>query len=222
LLALAPAPQTQDAAAHDRRVETWLAQAHAYLAAAEPVPQTTPAVSAGAAQDALKAALQQPGTRLQPNSAWCFVCGLRNPVGLKMRFLQAGPGKAVAYAVVPEAYQGYPGVVHGGIVAALLDEVTGRAGTGTDPEHARLFYTARLSIRYRRHVPIQRLLRLEGALVRDRGRFYEAQGAIYDAASDQVLAQADALLAEVAAEELAQMNPAALGWRIYPLEECES
>ncbi len=219
LLALVPPAQAEAAAAHDRAVETWLAQAQAYLAAAEPVPPPTPAATQGPAREALEAALHHDG-RLQPNSAWCFVCGLRNPVGLKLRFLQAAPGKALAYAVVPEAYQGYPGVVHGGIVAAMLDEVTGRAGTGTDPATARLFYTARLSIRYRRHVPTQRLLRLEGQVVRDKGRFYEAKGAIYDAASDQVLAQADALLAEVPAEELARMDPQAIGWRVYPLEEC--
>ena len=220
LLGLAPPAQAEAATAHDRAVETWLAQAQAYLAAAEPVPPPTPASSAGEARNALKQALHH--GRLQPNAAWCFVCGLQNPVGLKLRFLQAGPGKALAYAVVPEAYQGYPGVVHGGIVAAMLDEVTGRAGTGTDPATARLFYTARLTIRYRRHVPTQRLLRLEGELVRDRKRFYEAKGTIYDAATNQVLAQSEALLAEVPQEEREQMNPAELGWRIYPLEDCPS
>jgi len=218
LLNLAPPERAAAAAEHDQAVETWLAQAQAYLAAAEPIPQTTPAASGKAAHRALQKALHH--GRLQPNSAWCFVCGLRNPVGLKLRFLQAAPGKALAYAVVPEAYQGYPGVVHGGIVAAMLDEVTGRAGTGTDPATARLFYTARLTIRYRRHVPTQRLLRLEGELVRDRKRFYEAKGAIYDEETNQILAQAEALLAQVPQDELEGMNPAALGWRIYPLEEC--
>ncbi len=219
LLALAPEAMAAAAASHDQAVETWLAQAQAYLAAAEPVPPPTPAATAGDARAALQEALRHDG-RLQPNSAWCFVCGLRNPVGLKLRFLQAAPGKSLAYAVVPDAYQGYPGVVHGGIVAAMLDEITGRASTGTDPATARLFYTARLSIRYRRHVPTQRLLRLEGEMVRDKGRFYEAKGAIYDAATGKTLAQADALLAEVPASELAQMDPQAIGWRVYPLEDC--
>ena len=219
LVAQAPTPLQARAAEHEAALTTWLAQAQAYRAAAEPVPPPTPAASAGPAQDALQQALQA-HAHLQPNAAWCFVCGLRNPVGLKLRFLQAAEGRSLAYAVVPEAYQGYPGVVHGGIVAAMLDEITGRAGTGTDPATARLFYTARLSIRYRRHVPTGRLLRLEGELVRDRGRFYEARGAIYDADTGRALATAEALLAEVPRRELQAMNPEAIGWKVYPLEDC--
>ena len=215
LLTVAPA-EVPAAAPAAQAVETWLAQAHAYLAAAEPVPPATPPATQGPALQAT----HQHAHRLQPNSAWCFVCGLQNPVGLKLRFLQVEPGRARAYAVVPEAYQGYPGVVHGGVVAAMLDEVTGRAGTGTDPATARLFYTARLTIRYRRHVPTQRLLRLEGWVVRDKGRFYEAEGAIYDHETGETLAQAQALLAEVPRSELARMDPEAIGWRVYPLEEC--
>ncbi len=221
LLSLAPEAPSTPWTTWDQVLEDWLAQAQAYLdAAAMPASnEREPNASSEKVRQALQKAHQH-GQRLQPNSAWCFVCGLRNPIGLKVRFLQAAPGRAVAYVVVPEAYQGYPGVVHGGVVAALLDEVTGRAGTGTDPQHSRLFYTARLSIRYRRHVPTQRLLRLEGELVRDRGRFYEARGAIYEHGSPRALAQAEALLAEVPPTELAAMNPDALGWRIYPLEDC--
>jgi uncharacterized protein (TIGR00369 family) len=55
---------------------------------------------------------------------------------------------------VPNEYQGYPGVVHGGIVAAVLDETAGRAVMvrGSDQD---LFATLRLTIRYRRPTPTE-------------------------------------------------------------------
>jgi hypothetical protein len=65
--------------------------------------------------------------RKQPNSRHCFVCGLENEYGLGLRFYEIGPDEVTATVSIPEQYQGYPGVVHGGITAAMLDEVLGRA-----------------------------------------------------------------------------------------------
>jgi len=62
----------------------------------------------------------------QPNSEMCFVCGRKNPVGLYMRFHDNGETEVVSEFTVPEHYQGYPGIVHGGVVAAMLDEVVAR------------------------------------------------------------------------------------------------
>ena len=58
----------------------------------------------------------------------CFVCGIQNPVGLHLSIYN-DPDNHCIYSIVevPEHFQGYPGVVHGGIVATMLDEVSGRA-----------------------------------------------------------------------------------------------
>lgn len=66
----------------------------------------------------------------QPNSRHCFVCGVENPHGLHLTFKQTAPDEVTVEYTVPEHFQGYPGVVHGGIVAAMLDEVAGRAHMG--------------------------------------------------------------------------------------------
>ena len=74
----------------------------------------------------------------QPNSEICFVCGRSNPVGLYMRFEDDGDGdgegEVISQYTVPERYQGYPGIVHGGILAAMLDEVVGRVSMVGDPQ----------------------------------------------------------------------------------------
>jgi hypothetical protein len=58
---------------------------------------------------------EDPKHTLQPNSRHCFVCGLENQFGLKLRFYETGPGEVTAEYTVPDQFQGYPGLVHGGI-----------------------------------------------------------------------------------------------------------
>ena len=64
----------------------------------------------------------------QPNSKHCFVCGVENDNGLKMTFYTVGDGIVEAEYVVPERFQGYPGVVHGGIIASMLVPSSERGG----------------------------------------------------------------------------------------------
>lgn len=52
----------------------------------------------------------------------CFACGPKNPVGLKLEFKLDGDGRSVATFTPREELQGFSGVLHGGIVCALLDE----------------------------------------------------------------------------------------------------
>ncbi|PMP68368.1 MAG: PaaI family thioesterase [Thermodesulfobacterium geofontis] len=52
---------------------------------------------------------------------YCFVCGKENPKGLKVKFITSN-GKVKAEMVLDKEYQGYSGIIHGGIIAALLDE----------------------------------------------------------------------------------------------------
>ena len=152
----------------------------------------------------------------QPNSRHCFVCGLANPHGLQLRFEITAPGEVVANYTVPERYEGYPGVVHGGIVAAMLDEVVSRVHMGIDPP--RFMYTARLELRYRKNVPIGQPLRIVGRAEKSKGRTATSTGAIYDQNGD-ILAEAEALLVNVPDEMLSDVDLRALGWRIYDDEE---
>lgn len=110
----------------------------------------------------------------QPNSRMCFVCGMQNPIGLKLIF--EGDGERVwAKFTAGEEHQGYPGVLHGGITFALLDEVIGRAAMELD-ESSPWMMTARAEMRYRKPVPIGEELTLMGELTRIRSRAVEGRG----------------------------------------------
>jgi acyl-coenzyme A thioesterase PaaI-like protein len=153
---------------------------------------------------------------LQANSKHCFVCGLQNPFGLKLKFYQNSSGQVISDYVVSEAYQGYPGVVHGGIVAAMLDEAAGRALMGGDPP--RFMYTARLDLRFRKNVPVGQAIRLVGRMIDIKGRKATAASFLYDAGGT-ILAEAEALLIEVPENVVNSVDLDALGWRIYSEEE---
>jgi acyl-coenzyme A thioesterase PaaI-like protein len=152
----------------------------------------------------------------QPNSLNCFVCGTENPCGLHLKFYSNGPGEVTADYTVPEQYQGYPGVVHGGIVAAMLDEVAGRTHMEGDPP--RFMYTARLELRYRRNVPVGQPLRLVGQAGKSKVRSAAASAMIYDQ-EGTLLAEAEALLVDIPAEVIEAADLPALGWKVYPDEE---
>jgi acyl-coenzyme A thioesterase PaaI-like protein len=86
------------------------------------------------------------------------------------------PERVIAHVKVPEDYNGYPGVVHGGIVAAMLDETAGRAALLTDNE--RLLVTLKLETAYRQPTPTNTELTVTGWIVQDRGSRVKVAGEI--------------------------------------------
>ncbi|HEY3311771.1 MAG TPA: PaaI family thioesterase [Anaerolineales bacterium] len=150
----------------------------------------------------------------QPNSKMCFICGLENPVGLKLKIYQTGPGVIETTYTAPEHFQGYPGVLHGGIVASILDEISGRAQMG-NPSAPRFMFTARLEVKYRKNVPIGKPLRIIGRAGRSKGKLAEGWAGIY-AEDGALLAEANTMLINVPAEILDNTNLERLGWKVYP------
>jgi acyl-coenzyme A thioesterase PaaI-like protein len=145
----------------------------------------------------------------------CFVCGLENPVGLHLRILQTGPGEIETIFTAPEIFQGYPGVLHGGITASILDEMCGRVHMGDDPMQPRFMYTAKLEVKYRRNVPIGVPLRIVGRAAKSKGRLAEGWAGIYDAENGELLAEGRAVLIDVPRESIDPSKLKELGWRVY-------
>ena len=102
----------------------------------------------------------------QRSSRTCFLCGRQNDVSLKMTWYNDREAQQVkATVTVPEHFNGYPGVVHGGVVAAILDETAGRAVMlGADPD--KMMVTLKLEVRYRRPTPTGEPLTVVGWVLR--------------------------------------------------------
>jgi uncharacterized protein (TIGR00369 family) len=128
-----------------------------------------------------------------------------------MSFYDNGSNEVVSEYTVSEEYQGYPGVVHGGVVAAMLDEVVCRVAMIGDHHH--FMMSVKMEIKYRHPVPTGEKLQLVGRIVRLRGRLGKATGEVI--LPDRTLAVESALtLANVPVEMLANVNLESLGWRI--------
>ncbi|MDQ6791296.1 MAG: PaaI family thioesterase [Candidatus Dormibacteraeota bacterium] len=93
----------------------------------------------------------------------CFGCGENNQRGLKMRFLDQG-GESVCEYEVPAEYQSWRGLVHGGVIALMLDEAVGWAGWHSG--HPGL--TGKLEVRYRQPLRIGERVRVVGRVERIR------------------------------------------------------
>ncbi|MCL4531497.1 MAG: PaaI family thioesterase [Chloroflexi bacterium] len=151
----------------------------------------------------------------QPNSKMCFICGIENPVGLHLHIYETGPGVVEAAYIAPVHFQGYPGVLHGGIVAAILDEISGRAHMG-DADNPRFMFTGKLEIKYRKNVPVGKLLKIIGRAGKIRSKMAESWAGIYDSETNELLAEANALHINVPDDQIDTSKLDELGWKVYP------
>ena len=152
----------------------------------------------------------------QPNSEMCFVCGRANPVGLYMKFFDNGESEVSSQYTVPGHYQSYPGIVHGGVLASMLDEVVARVSMIGDPHH--FMMSVRLEVLYRQPVPVETPLRIVGRIIRLRGRLGKAEGKIY-LPDNSVACEASMTLADIPGHLLDSTNQLLLNWRVDNKED---
>jgi acyl-coenzyme A thioesterase PaaI-like protein len=103
----------------------------------------------------------------------CFGCGRNNPIGLKLHFVKEGDGIRTEFQ--PDRfYQGWPGLLHGGILQTLLDEVMSNVAYAT----GQTCLTASMTVRLRQPVPITETLVVTGRITRQRKKLIETEGRV--------------------------------------------
>lgn len=121
--------------------------------------------------------------------------GLSNPLSPPIALRADEDGRRVhGRAVFGSAYEGPPGCVHGGYIAAAFDELLGFANSlsGTPG------MTGTLTVRYRRPTPLHTELRFEGVYERSEGRKIYTTGQLFN--SDALCAEAEGLFIAVGPE----------------------
>jgi len=96
----------------------------------------------------------------------CFGCGVANPIGLHLEFFLAQDGRVVCMAQVADTFEGPQGLLHGGIIATLLDEIMSKAVRS----HGIVAMTRHMEVDYLRPVPSLAPIRLEARVTRNEGR----------------------------------------------------
>ena len=117
--------------------------------------------------------------RKQNNSAMCLVCGLKNNFGLKARFFETESGILIGEFAAKDFHQSYLNRMHGGAIAAILDETAGRAINIAEPNAWGV--TTELNLTYRRPTPYGEILYCIGELADNGSRMFVGTSKIVDA-----------------------------------------
>jgi hypothetical protein len=126
------------------------------------------------------------------------IMGEANPLAPPLHVGVDG-SKVVGHACFGAAYEGPPGCVHGGYIAATFDEVLGMTQAMTGLRGM----TGTLTIRYRKPTPLHRDLLWEGEVVRQEGRRIYTEGRCSD--GDTVTAEAEAIFVVVDFARIAEL-----------------
>jgi len=118
----------------------------------------------------------------------CFGCGLDNPIGLHLDRFTVGDGQLVAHFTPRPDYRGFAGILHGGILAALLDETLAWTAMLMEGTYV---VTANLELKFRRPASTAQPYQLRGRVVERRGRRLRLAGSA--TADDFVVAEAAGL-----------------------------
>lgn len=107
------------------------------------------------------------------NEGYCFGCGENNPIGMKLKFIKDDQGIHTEYTP-DKMFQGWPGLLHGGIVATLLDEIMSNVAYAT----GKTCITASMELRQRAPIKITETLVVSGWITRQRSKIIETAGKI--------------------------------------------
>ena len=131
------------------------------------------------------------------NEGFCFVCGKNNPIGMKLKFIK--DGEAIRAEFTPnKMHQGWPGLLHGGIVMTLLDEAMSNIAYAT----GNTTLTARMDVIWRQPVKVAETLVVTAWITRHRKKIIETAGKV-TLKDGTVIAESTAkqFIAENAAED---------------------
>jgi uncharacterized protein (TIGR00369 family) len=123
--------------------------------------------------------------RIRPHH--CFACGELNEIGLHLA-LKFETRRCHVELTIPDRFEGWEGLIHGGIVTTILDEVMAWALIEQDSWGV----TARMSVQFHRPVLVGQAIRAEGWIVESKRRIQRTAGRILDAETGLELATAEA------------------------------
>lgn len=114
----------------------------------------------------------------QPTSLGCFACGRNNPFGLHLEwFNNYDQNQVEAEFMLDDKYCSYPGTMHGGIIATILDETSGRAIL-LNNDFNRLMVTLKMEVVYKQNTPTNTKLKAIGRVIKDGGSRAQVKGEI--------------------------------------------
>ena len=140
--------------------------------------------------------IDTPNGRFEFAPHHCFACGTLNTGGLGLD-LHVEPGRSWVELALEPRFEGWEGVIHGGILSTILDEVMAWALVGADDWGV----TARMAVDFRKPVRVGVPIRAEGWITHARRRVVDTAGHIIDAATGVELATATGVYVAASADQ---------------------
>lgn len=108
---------------------------------------------------------------------YCFVCGTKNPMGLKLNFhYDEKNDEVVSNTVFPRHFQGWQGVLHGGLISTVLDEIMIKAVA----QKGLKCVTAELNIKFKKPALLKKGFSIKGKVIEIRRRIALTEGWVVD------------------------------------------
>ena len=114
------------------------------------------------------------------DDGYCFACGRDNPIGLHLSFQLQDDGTMVTEFVPKKEHQGYSGVVHGGILATLVDECMANLLISKGIEAV----TAKMEVSYKSPVSVGIPVRVTAKIKQDKGKIIQMDCRLTDTAGE--------------------------------------
>lgn len=106
----------------------------------------------------------------------CFCCGKKNNKGLSV-LIEKFDEYSLIKCIIPEEYESYPGIVHGGIISTLLDEALWYAFYFKDM----FTFTRKLNVTFKKSIPVNYPIIVKGEVIkRLRNNLWSAKATIFD------------------------------------------
>lgn len=156
-------------------------------------------------------------TGKQPNSKMCFVCGLENNSGLKSQFYALETEELLGIFQPTNDHQGYPGRLHGGLAATILDETIGRA---IILKHSDNIWgvTLEFSMRLRKPIPLDSDVRVRTRVTKENKRFFEGTGEIL-LADGTVAVEGEGRYMKMDIEKIADFDIDEQQWQVKAMKD---
>ena len=126
----------------------------------------------------------------------CVICGQEHPTGMRLRFAVDEEGSESGWTV-QERFAGFHGVLHGGLVLAVMDDAMWYAIYA----QGGVSLTAEATVRYRRRVEVGQAIAIRGRVQEHRGRLWTCTAEVVSAGTAEVLAAAEGKFVTVRAED---------------------
>ena len=110
---------------------------------------------------------------VEQRDSMCFGCSPQNPIGLRLKFSQEGDVCRSVFTPTRE-HEGWPCIMHGGLLTTLLDEVMGQWLWVRDI----VAMTVELNVKFSKPVHIGQTITIEGKQDEQKGRLIMLEGQI--------------------------------------------